>query len=184
MDEQQKAGTVNEANIGSDLEQLQETDQPLRSEAPEAVRSAQLEHAVGQFNALEVDDKLAVLYGVYKLSGQAIDSATPDDANFEMTREFFGEFDALPQGEAQLEAMRALLRRDGNAIGHIYSRYTETERLAIWLLLAKRMGSDVIGVPAGYQLSEQAQTILALVQPLDFEQQITFLGDTVKDTDR
>lgn len=127
--------------------------------------------------ALEVDVKLAILYCLYGAMGKSVTPAAPGAADAELLQGFFDEFDALPYGEAQLDAMRALVRGDDNDLSRAYGIYSENNRLAIWYFLAVRMGIDVIAMPQDYMLSEEGKSSLETVKQLDFEQQITFLRD-------
>ncbi|BAC88201.1 orange carotenoid protein N-terminal domain-containing protein [Gloeobacter violaceus] len=162
---------------GEELDTI--VEQALDSEAPEAARSVGVRNAVEQFNALEVDDKLAVLYYLYEAMGESVTPAAPGAADIELTTAFFGEFNALTDGDTQLEAMRALVRCEDNTLGREYGKLSENNKLVIWYLLAERMGDDVIGMPDDYQLGDLGQQNLVHVKELDFEQQITFLRDVV-----
>ncbi|AGY58516.1 orange carotenoid protein N-terminal domain-containing protein [Gloeobacter kilaueensis] len=155
-------------------------DKALDSEAPEAARSEVVQQTVEQFKTLDVDSKLAVLYYLYEAMGESVTPAAPGAADIELTNAFFSEFNALPQGEAQLEAMRSLVRCDDNALGREYGKLSENNKLLIWYLLAERMGKDVIAMPEDYQLNDIGQQNLVHVKELDFEQQITFLRDVVE----
>lgn len=169
MDEQQN-------NPGINQELIQPVDMPLQSEEGMGERSAEIGQAVEAFQSLEVDDRLAVFYYLYRIAGPAISKAAPDDANRELTQEFFAEFDKLPHGEAQLEAMRSLVRGEQSPLASEYLKLTETLKLAAWFLIAERTGGDVIGIPESYQLSFKAKRVLELARGLDFEQQIQFLA--------
>ena len=152
-------------------------DQALDSEAPEEARSEAVRQAVEQFNGLDVDTKLAVFYYIYEGMGESVTPAALGAAPIELTQAFLDEFNALPDGEAQLEAQRALVRGDDNTLGREYGKQNENNKLAIWYLIAERMGKDVIGMPEDYKLDDIAQQNLVAVKELDFEQQITFLRD-------
>ncbi|AGY60673.1 orange carotenoid protein N-terminal domain-containing protein [Gloeobacter kilaueensis] len=152
-------------------------DKTLSTQTPGTVRSEGLQQVRDQFDALDVDAKLAVLYYVYVEMGKSVTPAAPAAADRLRVQDFFNGFDALGQGEAQLEAMRALVRGDDTALGQTYGNFTENDKLFTWFLLAERMGKDVIDVPADYKLSEDGNRALEAIKQLDFEQQITLLRD-------
>ncbi|UFP96283.1 orange carotenoid protein N-terminal domain-containing protein [Gloeobacter morelensis] len=152
-------------------------DKTLESQTPGEVRSEGVSEALTQFNGLDVDSKLAILYYLYEGMGDSVTPAAPEAANVVQIQGFFDQFDTLPMGDAQLEAMRALVRGEDNHLGREYGKHTENNKLFIWFLLAERMGKDVIGIPEGYRLSDAAQQSLEGIKELDFEQQITVLRD-------
>lgn len=152
-------------------------DQALDSPSPESARSEGVRTSVEQFNGLDVDQKLAVFYYLYEAMGESVTPAAPGAADLDLLKGFFDEFDALSPGDAQLEAMRALVRSDDNGLSREYGKHSENNKLAIWFLLAERMGKDVIDIPEDYKLSDVGQQNMVAVKQLDFEQQITFLRD-------
>jgi Orange carotenoid protein, N-terminal len=148
---------------------------------PEEIRSKGIKEAVQQFNGLEVDEKLAVLYYLYAAMGTSVTPAAIGAADLDFAKTFFDEFDALPMGEAQLDVMRALVRGDDSSLCQRYSSLVENNKLALWYILAERMGDDVIDMPADYKLTDIGKQNIDAVKQLDFEQQITFLRDVVED---
>jgi hypothetical protein len=152
-------------------------DQILEGELPENIRSEGVQSATKAFDNLETDVKLAVLYYLYEAMGESVTPAAPGAASAELSQSFFDEFNALPFGDAQLDAMRSLLRSDDNSLCRHYGILSENNKLVIWYVLAERMGKDVVGIPQDYALSEAGNSSLESVKQLDFEQQITFLRD-------
>jgi hypothetical protein len=152
-------------------------DQLMQDTLPENVRSNTVKDLNNQFAALSVDEKLAVFYYIYQGMGDSITPAALGAANVELTSSFFNEFNNLPKGDAQLDAQRALVRGDDTVLGRAYGSQIENNKLAIWYLIAQRMGKDVVGIPDDYQASDSANQALAAVKKLEFEQQITFLRD-------
>ncbi len=145
----------------------------------EEIRTQGIKDAVGQFNGLEVDEKLAVFYYLYEAMGTSVTPAATGAADLEFANGFLDEFDALPLGDAQLDVMRSLVRGDGSSLGQRYSSLVNNNKLALWYILAERMGNDVIGMPEDYKLSDIGKQNVDAVKGLDFEQQITFLRDIV-----
>lgn len=152
-------------------------DQILDGVSPENVRTEGVKKVLSDFNPLEVDLKLAILYYLYTEMGKSVTPAAPDATDTDLTNAFFDEFNTLPKGDAQLDAMRALVRGDDCSLSRTYGTFTENNKLVTWYFLAVRMGDDVIGIPEDYQLSEAGKSSLDAVKQLDFEQQFTFLRD-------
>jgi Orange carotenoid protein, N-terminal len=150
----------------------------------EEIRTHGVKEAVDQFNGLEVDAKLAVFYYLYDAMGDSVTPAALGSADLDLTKNFFTEFDALPFGDAQLDAMRALVRCDDTPICRQYGNLVENNKLAVWYILAERMGDSVIGMPEDYKLADAGKQSLDAVKQLDFEQQITFLRDIANDMGR
>ncbi|WP_218082187.1 orange carotenoid protein N-terminal domain-containing protein [Anthocerotibacter panamensis] len=155
-------------------------DQLMAGTPPEAVRTSGIQAVLDQFQALSVDEKLATFYYLYEAMGETVTPADLGAASTELAQSFFAEFDALPEGESQLEAQRAIAQSDDTALSREYGKQTENNKLAIWYLIAVRMGRDVIGMPADYRLSNDAQSCLEAVKQLGFEQQITFLREIAR----
>jgi hypothetical protein len=145
----------------------------------EEIRTQGIKDAVKQFSNLEVDEKLAVLYYLYEAMGTSVTPAAIGAADLEFSKSFFNEFDALPLGDAQLDAMRSLVRGEDSSLGQRYSSLVDNNKLALWYILAERMGNDVIGMPEDYKLGDIGKQNTDAVKELDFEQQITFLRDIV-----
>jgi len=155
-------------------------DQVLAGGSPETARSEGVRQAIDMFNRLDVDTKLALLYYMYKEMGKSVTPAAPGAADLELLRGFFDQFNALPFGDAQLEAQRALVRCDDSALCREYGKLSDNNKVVIWFILAERMGKDVIDVPADYQFPEAGQRNLDMIKGLDYEQQITFLRDVCR----
>jgi hypothetical protein len=145
----------------------------------EEIRSEGIKDAVKQFNSLEVDEKLAVLYYLYKAMGSSIAPSAMGAADHEFAKTFLGEFDALPFGDAQLDVMRSLVRGDDSSLGQRYSSLVDNNKLALLYVLAERMGNNVIAIPENHKLGDIGKENIDAVKGLDIEEQITFLRDIV-----
>ncbi|WP_287129725.1 orange carotenoid protein N-terminal domain-containing protein [Candidatus Cyanaurora vandensis] len=152
-------------------------DQLMNDVPPEQIRSEDVRSSDNQFDGLSVDDKLAVFYFLYREMGESVTPAALGAANTELASGFFTEFNSLAKGDDQLEAQRAIVRGDDIPLSRAYSSQTENNKLAIWYLIAQRMGGDVTGVPEGYELTDAGNKSFEAVKNLDFEQQITFFRD-------
>lgn len=168
---------INSSNVHEHTSEI--VDQIIEGESAENIRSEGVIEAKREFMILDVDVKLAILYYLYEAMGDSVTPAAPGAASTEIAQIFFDEFDAFPLGDAQLDAMRSLVRGDDNDLGRLYGTFSENNKLVVWYFLAVRMGDDVIGMPQDYTLSEAGKSNLETVKQLDFEQQITFLRDVV-----
>jgi hypothetical protein len=176
LNQELEFGTQRAAGVSSE-DTAEMVAQIIAGVPPEEIRSQGIKDAVKQFNSLEADDKLAVLYDLYEAMGTSITPAAVGAADLEFAKNFFDEFNALPFGDAQLGAMRSLVRGGDSTLCQRYSSLVENNKLALWYMLAERMGKDVIGMPKDYKLGDIEKQNIDTVKELDFEQQITFLRD-------
>lgn len=132
--------------------------------------------ALSVFKSLDVDAQLALLWFVYEQMGDRITPAAPGSASPEIAGGLYEQVKELNQPE-QLNVMRAIARCDAsNQISREYGSLSANTKLAFWYYLAQGMDSgDIIPMPADYKLSEQGQDLLAALETLGFEDQITFL---------
>jgi hypothetical protein len=85
--------------------------------------------------------------------------------------------------DEQLETMRAIARCDrDNLISREYGGLSANTKLAFWYALALGMDKGmIIPMPDQYDLSDQGQQLLAAIETMDFEAQITLLRNAVVD---
>lgn len=136
--------------------------------------------AIEIFRKLGTDEQLAWLWFVYKQMGDAVTPAAPGTAGEEIAGGLYRQVEALSQPD-QLEAMRAIARRDqNNRISREYGSLSDNTRLAFWFFLAQGMDKGVIiPMPDNYQLSPTGADLLAAMETVDFETQITVLRQSV-----
>lgn len=140
--------------------------------APEQVKS---------FQALEVDQQLALFYFVYKKMGDTVTPAAPgaSKASPEIAEGLFNQVKELSFDE-QLQLQRDLITGKDTVITREYAALSDTTKLLFWYLLAQGMDSNqIIPMPSGYQLSGGATQLLTQIQELGFEKQIAFFRDIV-----
>lgn len=131
------------------------------------------------FKRLGVDDQLGLLWFIYVRMGQSITPAAPDAASPDIAQGLFDQVKAL-DSQDQLEAMRDIAREKNTVISREYGSLSANTKLAFWYKLAKGMDDGtIIPVPQSFTLSDEAQKLLAAVEGMDFEQQITLLRDAV-----
>ncbi|PSR16476.1 Orange carotenoid protein [filamentous cyanobacterium CCP3] len=132
--------------------------------------------AIANFKRLDVDEQLALLWFVYEQMGDAITPAAPGSASPEIATGLYDQVKAQEQ-QQQLDTMRAIARSDqSNQISREYGSLGANTKLAFWYFLAQGMTSgEIIPMPDDYELSNQGQDLLAALETMDFEEQITIL---------
>lgn len=131
------------------------------------------------FEQLSVDDQLALLWYIYTKMGQSVTPAAPDAASPDIAEGLFNQVVALSP-EDQLTTMRDIANKANTQISREYGSLSANTKLAFWYRLAQGMDNDtIIRMPPNYNLSDEAQTLLGAVQTMAFEQQITFLRQSV-----
>jgi hypothetical protein len=140
--------------------------------APEQVES---------FQALEVDQQLALFYFVYKEIGNSITPAAPgaSTASPAIAEGLFNQVKDL-SFEDQLQLQRDLIIGKDTPITREYAALSDTTKLLFWHLSAQGMDNDkIIPMPPEHKLSDQANQLFSQIQELSFERQMTFFRDIV-----
>jgi hypothetical protein len=140
--------------------------------APEQVES---------FQALDVDQQLALFYFVYKEIGNSITPAAPgaSTASPAIAEGLFNQVKDL-SFEDQLQLQRDLIIGEDTPITREYAALSDTTKLLFWYLLAQGMDNDqIIPMPPEHKLSDQANQLFSQIQELSFERQMTFFRDIV-----
>ena len=138
-------------------------------------QAADVPSVTAQFKRLSVDDQLGLLWFAYKEAGRSITPAAPGAASLQFATGLLQQIEAMSH-EEQLGFMRDLVKKVNNPLTRAYGVLTNNTKLAFWYQLAEMMVTGtVVPVPSGYQLSRQANQILAAIERLDFSQQINIL---------
>ena len=136
---------------------------------------------VKAFQSLDVDEQLALFWFVYKKMGSSITPAAPGASTVspDIAEGLFNQVKELSQ-EEQLQVQRDLINKADTVLSREYGSIGETTKLLFWYRLAQGMESaTIIPMPAGYELSSQAEELLHKIEGLDFQQQITLFRDYV-----
>lgn len=141
-----------------------------------STRSEETMKIVEAFNTLGTDDKLALLYYIYKKMGDSITPAAPTAANPEMAPQLLGEFYQLSD-EQQLSAMREIVNGEDTQLSRAYGGLTENNQLVVWYAWAIGMGDTIVDMPPGYQAAQPINKALSQIEALDFEVQISTLRE-------
>jgi len=138
--------------------------------------------ALEAFRRLNVDDQLAFLWFVYTKMGDSITPAAPGRAGEEIAEGLFNQVKELSH-EEQLQVQRDLLTNADTLISREYGSFSANTKLFFWYRLAQGMESaTIVPMPPNYELQGEAKELLDAIEGADFEQQITFLRDSVAPT--
>ncbi len=133
-----------------------------------------------RYNALGVDDKLALLYYIYEAMGSSITPAAPGAANPTLAESLVTEMFDLSESE-QLEAMRAVVRGDQSDLSQRYGGLSANNQLLVWYGWAKAMGdssgSRIMAMPNHYEAAGPVQEILSELKGMEFQAQISLLRE-------
>lgn len=141
-----------------------------------SARSEDTKKVVQAFEGLSTDEKLALLYYIYKKMGDSITPAAPTAANPEIAPRLLGEFYELSDDD-QLAVMREIVNREDTELSRAYGALTENNQLVVWYAWARGMGDTVVDLPQGYQATQAINDALSQIEGLEFEGQISLLRE-------
>jgi hypothetical protein len=137
------------------------------------------DQALQEFKNLNVDDQLALLWFVYTEMGKSITPAAPGAAGDEIAEGLFNQVKEKSH-EEQLQLQRDFLNNADNTISREYGSLSDNTKLLFWYRLAQGMeSSTIVPMPPDYQLQGKAKELLEALKGAEFEQQITFLRNSV-----
>ncbi|MBE9146528.1 orange carotenoid protein N-terminal domain-containing protein [Planktothrix mougeotii] len=141
-----------------------------------------LEQALSKFRGLDVDTQLAFLWFVYTKMGQSITPAAPGAAQTEIAEGLYNQVQAL-SFEEQLQAQRDFLESNDTQLSREYGSLSDNTKLLFWYRLAQGMDAKtIVPMPENYEFSQEGKALLGQLENMDFEQQITFLRQSVEPT--
>lgn len=136
---------------------------------------------IRDFKQLSTDDQLAALWFIYRQTGKSITPAAPGAARLQLAEGLLNQVKEMTHQE-QLQFMRHLVENVNTSATRAYGVLSANTKLAFWYRLAQWMEEGtVIPMPTGYRMSEAATRIIAKIEGLDFNQQITILRRVVVD---
>jgi hypothetical protein len=135
---------------------------------------------VEAFNRLDTDAKLAWLYLVYEKMGDSITPAAPSAAEPELAPILLSDYYKLSDDE-QLTIMRQIVNREESEYSRAYGAIKENNQLFVWFAWAQAMGDQVVDMPANYKATDAINNLLAQIEGLDFEEQMSILRTIVGD---
>ncbi|BAT51781.1 hypothetical protein NOS3756_07100 [Nostoc sp. NIES-3756] len=135
-------------------------------------QSQETQSVVDAFNKLDTDAKLAWFYFVYEEMGESITPAAPAAAEPELAPLLLGNFFQLSDDE-QLNIMRDIVNCADTEYSRAYGALKENNQLLVWYVWAIAMGDTIVGMPDDYEGTEATNDLLAQIEGLDFEQQMS-----------
>lgn len=139
-----------------------------------AALSNETQTVVENFNALDTDAKLAWLYFVYENMGTSITPAVPSAAEPELAPILLRDYLQL-SNDQQLDIMREIVNREDTDFSRAYGALKENNQLYVWYAWAVEMGDTVVDIPDDYEDTEAINDVLAQLEELDFQGQISVL---------
>lgn len=136
--------------------------------------SQESQKVVQAFEALNTDDKLALLYFIYEKMGDSITPAAPTATDPELAPKLLGDFYELSDND-QLAIMRQIVNREDTEYSRAYGTLKENNQLMVWFAWAQAMGDTVVDMPEGYKATQPINDALGQIEKLDFEGQISVL---------
>lgn len=135
------------------------------------------------FTALETDQQLALLWFIYKEVGKSITPAAPgaSTASPTIAEGLFKQVAEMSHQE-QLQVQRDLVEHKNSLISREYGALSDTTKLLFWYLLAQGMDrTEIIPMPADYQLTDAATQCMTKLQALDYSEQISVLRNLISE---
>jgi hypothetical protein len=136
---------------------------------------------VTSFTALSTDQKLALLWYIYKEVGKSITPAAPGSskASPEIAEGLFQQVLSMSH-EEQLTVQRDIMEGNDVAVSREYGALSDTTKLLFWYLLAQGMDrTEIIPMPEDYKLEEDAKRCMQQLQALDYSAQISVLREFI-----
>ncbi|NET43372.1 orange carotenoid protein N-terminal domain-containing protein [Okeania sp. SIO2B3] len=132
-----------------------------------------------QFNALSIDEQLALLWNIYTKIRRSVTPATSGAARLQLAEGLLNEIKYMFH-EEQLGAIRDLAASKNNPISRAYGILSANTKLAFWYQLTESIEEgDIVPMPTFHQLSVSGSQVLTSIEVLDFGQQITVLRNVV-----
>jgi hypothetical protein len=131
---------------------------------------------VDAFSKLGTDEKLALLYYVYKKMGDSVTPAAPAATEPELAPQLLGDVYEMSKDE-QLSVMRAIANREDTELSRAYGALKENNQLMVWFAWAQAMGTTIVGMPDDYQIPQAVNQVLSQIENLDFQEQISMLRE-------
>lgn len=135
---------------------------------------------VKAFANLGTNEKLALLYYIYKKMGGSITPAEPEAADPNLAPILLGDFFNLLDDD-QLAVMRDIVNQSDTEYSRDYGALKENNQLMVWFAWAQAMGDTVVGMPSGYQATRPVNEALTQIEALDFEEQMSVLREVAAD---
>lgn len=125
---------------------------------------------------LDTDTKLAFLYFIYERMGESITPAAPEAADPNLAPILLGDFYTL-ESDRQLDIMREIVNGADTEYSRAYGALASNNQLLVWYAWAQGMGDTVVDLPDDYEFPESMYELLAQMESIDFQGQISLLRE-------
>jgi hypothetical protein len=148
---------------------------------PQTLAADVVPATIARFVQLSAEDQLALIWFAYLEMGKTITVAAPGAASMVLAEGTLNEIKAMtPQEQSQV--MCDLANRADTPACRTYAVWSVNVKLGFWYQLGKFMEEGIVApIPAGYQLSANANSVLEAIKKLEPGQQITVLRNAVVD---
>lgn len=134
---------------------------------------------IEQFNQLNAEDQLALIWFAYTEMGKTITVAAPGATSMIFAQKLLEQIRQMSSAE-QTQVMCDLANHADTPLCRSYSSFTTNLKLGFWNQLGKWMEEGFIApIPKGYKLSSEANSVLKAIANADPGQQITILRNAV-----
>jgi hypothetical protein len=148
---------------------------------PETASADVVPALTARFNLLSAEDQLALIWFAYLEMGKTITVAAPGAARMQFAEPVLTRIRAMTFAD-QSQVMCDLANRSDTEISRWYASWSVNIKLGFWYQLGVWMDEGhVAPIPAGYQLSANAASVLTSLKTIDKGQQITVLRNFVVD---
>jgi hypothetical protein len=150
-----------------------------RSIFPSTLSADAVPALTARFNQLSAEDQLAWTWFAFLEMGKTITIAAPGAANMQFAEATLEQVKKMSFSE-QTQVMCDLANNADTPICRTYATWSPNIKLGFWYELGKWMEQGIVApIPAGYQLSANAASVLQTLRELDQGQQITVLRNSV-----
>jgi hypothetical protein len=148
---------------------------------PETLSADAVPALTARYKLLNAEDQLALIWYAYLEMGKTITIAAPGAARMQFAEPVLNQIKAMDFTQ-QSQVMCDLANRVDTEIGRTYAYWSVNIKLGFWYKLGEWMDEGIVApIPAGYQLSANAASVLASLRGLEAGQQITVLRNFVVD---
>lgn len=148
---------------------------------PNTLQADAVPALIARFNQLSAEDQLAWTWFAFLEMGKTVTVAAPGAASMQFAEAILNEIKQMTF-EQQTQVMCDLANHTDTPICRTYATWSANIKLGFWNQLGEWMEQGVVApIPAGYQLSANANAVLETLKTLDQGQQITVLRSSVVD---
>ncbi|BAB74848.1 orange carotenoid-binding protein [Anabaena sp. FACHB-709] len=148
---------------------------------PNTLQADAVPALTARFNQLSAEDQLAWTWFAFLEMGKTITVAAPGAASMQFAEGILKQIKEMTF-EEQTQVMCDLANHTDTPICRTYATWSPNIKLGFWNQLGEWMEQGAVApIPAGYQLSANANAVLETLKSLDQGQQITVLRSSVVD---